>query len=63
MLTPGELASWREALRAWRQSGDPEELADAMADLSDEERAEIWAKLDAGQARAEVEDLLLRRAR
>lgn len=59
MLSPDELADWRDALRAWEPVGEVWELAEIMAALDPEERQQVWQLVpNAVGLRTEVEGLL-----
>lgn len=63
MLTAEQLGTWREAVNGWRVTADPQELADAMAELSPDDRAAVLELIEPDALRAEVARLLLDVAR
>jgi len=59
MLTAEEIASWRETIRAWVPVGEVSELAEIMAALDPEERAQVLRLMpDADRLGNEIERLL-----
>lgn len=53
MMTPEELATWQEAVRAWNRDHEPEELAEALRALAEEDRGRILGQI-AEDLRGEV---------
>lgn len=59
MLNAEEVASWRETIRAWAPVGEVSELAEIMAALDPDERAQVVRLLpDADRLGGEIERLL-----
>ncbi|MFB3881401.1 MAG: hypothetical protein ACE149_09055 [Armatimonadota bacterium] len=59
MLTGEEVARWRETIRAWAPVGEVSELAEIMAALDPDERAQVLRLLpDAERVGGEIERLL-----
>lgn len=58
-LTPDELSEWQRTFRVWQSVGDVSELAEIMATLEPDERAQVWQTVcDSGGVRSKVEALL-----
>lgn len=59
MLSAEEIASWQETIRAWVPVGQVSELAEIMAALDPDERAQVLRLLpDAERLGSEIERLL-----
>jgi hypothetical protein len=58
-LTPEEISEWKRTLSVWQSVGDISELAEIMAALAPDERAQVWQVLpDCRAVSREVEALL-----
>ena len=59
VLTADELASWRETIRAWTPVGEISELAEIMAALEPEERAQVLQLLPDAEGQGRMIERLL----